>query len=63
MSVERMIRMIAGIFIILSAVLGWFVSKYFFLFTVFVGVNLFQFSITNWCPMIFVLKKLGFSEK
>ena len=42
-----------------SLTLGWFVSPYWFLFTAFVGLNLFQFGITNWCMMNDILKKIG----
>jgi hypothetical protein len=57
MSLEHLIRMIAGIFILASLALGWWVSPYFFLFTAFVGVNLLQSSITKWCLMEDILKK------
>jgi hypothetical protein len=43
----------------LSVALGYYVSPYWFLFTAFVGLNLFQSAFTNWCPMITFLKKLG----
>ncbi|MDN5203696.1 DUF2892 domain-containing protein [Fulvivirgaceae bacterium BMA10] len=56
---ERMIRAIAGIFILVSLILGYFVSPYWFLFTAFVGVNLLQSSMTKWCLMDDILKKLG----
>lgn len=59
MTVERYLRLIAGAFIILSVALGHFVSPYFYLFTAFVGLNLFQSAFTNWCPMMAVLKAFG----
>ena len=59
MTRERMLRIIAGTFIMVSLTLGWFVSPYWFLFTAFVGLNLFQFGITNWCMMNDILKKIG----
>lgn len=59
MTRERMLRIIAGTFIMVSLTLGWFVSPYWFLFTAFVGLNLFQFGITNWCMMNDILKKFG----
>jgi hypothetical protein len=59
MNVERMLRMIAGAFVMLSIALGYWVSTYWFLFTAFVGLNLFQSAFTNWCPMITILRKLG----
>jgi Inner membrane protein YgaP-like, transmembrane domain len=59
MNVERLIRMIAGAFVLLSLVLGYWVSPYWFLFTAFVGLNLFQSAFTNWCPMMTILRKAG----
>lgn len=59
MTIDRYLRLIAGFFIMLSVALGHWVSPYWYLFTAFVGLNLFQSAFTNWCPMITVLKKLG----
>jgi len=59
MNVERYLRLIAGFFVMLSVALGYYVSPYWFLFTVFVGLNLFQSAFTNWCPMMTFLRKLG----
>lgn len=59
---EHMIRLIAGTFILTSLALGWFVSPYWFLFTAFVGVNLLQSSLTKWCLMEDILRKLGVRE-
>ncbi len=62
MTVERALRMIAGSFILLSLALGHYVNPYWYLFTAFVGLNLFQSGFTNWCPAMFVLRKLGLRE-
>lgn len=59
MTVDRYLRLIAGFFVMLSMALGYFVSPYWYLFTAFVGLNLFQSAFTNWCPMMTILKKLG----
>jgi len=59
MTIERALRLIAGGFILLSLVLGHYVSAYWYLFTAFVGLNLFQSGLTNWCPMMTLLRKLG----
>jgi len=59
MNVERWLRMISGVFVLLSLGLGYWVSAYWLLFTVFVGLNLFQSAFTNWCPMMTILHKLG----
>lgn len=58
---ERMLRGIAGAFILISVALGYFVSPWFLLFTAFVGANLLQSAFTNWCPMMNILKKCGVS--
>jgi Protein of unknown function (DUF2892) len=59
MTTERYIRSIAGSFILISLALAHWVSPYWLWFTAFVGVNLFQAGITNWCLMEDILKKLG----
>jgi len=59
MNVERYLRLIAGSLVVLSLTLGWFVSPWFFLFTGFVGLNLFQSAFSNWCPMMTFLRRLG----
>jgi hypothetical protein len=50
---------VAGLFVMASVVLGALVSPYFFWFTAFVGLNLFQSAFTNWCPLISILKAAG----
>jgi hypothetical protein len=62
MTLNEMLRAIAGFFVLLSVALGWFVSPYWFAFTAFVGVNLIQSAFTKWCPMIALLRKLGVPE-
>jgi hypothetical protein len=59
MSLERALRLIAGSFILLSLALGHYVSPYWYLFTAFVGLNLFQSGFSNWCPMMTFLRKIG----
>ena len=65
MTVERLVRIIAGFFIMLSLALAHFsgsidMSKISWLwFTAFVGFNLFQSGITRFCPMDIMLKKAG----
>ncbi|MCA9486622.1 DUF2892 domain-containing protein [Candidatus Woesearchaeota archaeon] len=53
----RGVRIVAGFFVFTSALLGFFFSKYWLLFTMFVGLNLFQFGFTNWCPLEKILKQ------
>ena len=67
MTVDRYIRLMAGFFVLLSLALGvdgspLFVSSWFLALTAFVGLNLFQSGITNFCRPSFLLKKLGVPE-
>jgi len=64
MNAERIVRIVAGGFILLSLALGVdaspvFVSKYFLFFTAFVGLNLFQSGFTQICPLNNILARLG----
>ena len=63
MTVERYLRLIAGAFVFATVALGYWVSPYWFLFTAFVGLNLFQSAFTNWCPMMTFLRKLGVRDE
>ncbi len=56
---DMVIRRFAGSFIILSVLLGWFVSPNWYLFTAFVGFNLLQSSITDFCPLERILGRFG----
>ena len=58
-TVERGLRLVAGLFVVLSVLLGVYVSPWFFVFTAFVGLNLFQSAFTNWCPMMTILRRSG----
>ncbi|MFT6503762.1 MAG: hypothetical protein ACJASQ_003900 [Crocinitomicaceae bacterium] len=62
MTINNSIKLIAGAFVLLSVTLGYYVSDYFLLFTLFVGFNLLQSSITKWCLMEKILKKIGVRE-
>jgi hypothetical protein len=56
---DKLIRRFAGIFVLLSLALGWFVHPGWLLFTAFVGVNLLQSSLTNFCPLETILSRFG----
>ena len=62
MNVNEALRAVAGAFVIASLALGWFVHPSFYLFTAFVGLNLFQSAFTGWCPMMTILRKVGVRE-
>ncbi len=62
MCVERMLRLIAGLFILVSLLLYLVHSHYWLWFTAFVGFNLFQSGFTNWCPMMAILRMLGVKD-
>jgi hypothetical protein len=56
---DTVIRRFAGIFVVLSLALGWWVHPAWFLFTAFVGVNLLQSSVTHFCPLERILGRFG----
>lgn len=64
MNVERIVRIVAGFFVLLSLGLGvegspLFQNPNWLWFTAFVGANLFQSGFTKFCPLDMILKKLG----
>lgn len=59
MHLERLLRAIAGFFVMLSVGLAFIHTDKWLYFTAFVGLNLFQSAFTNWCPMMTILSKLG----
>ncbi|HRE16380.1 MAG TPA: DUF2892 domain-containing protein [Rhodocyclaceae bacterium] len=64
MTIERVIRIMAGSFVLLSLALGYhaspiFVSEWFLAFTAFVGLNLLQSGFTGFCPPEKLLSKIG----
>jgi hypothetical protein len=62
MTVERAVRALAGAFVVASVALGYWVHPGFFLFTAFVGLNLFQSAFTNACPAMSIFRKLGLPD-
>ena len=59
MTVERYLRLIAGVVVLASLLLGIYQSQNWFLLTGFVSLNLIQSAFTNWCPMMTFLKWFG----
>ena len=62
MTVERALRLLAGFVVLVSLVLAHYVSLYWLWLTAFVGLNLFQSGITNWCPAMMVLRVFGLKD-
>ncbi|MFN7543740.1 MAG: DUF2892 domain-containing protein [Acidobacteriota bacterium] len=59
MNVERLLRLIAGTFILISLALAHYFDPSWYWFTAFIGANLLQSAFTNWCPMMTILRKIG----
>ncbi len=62
MTLEPMLRLIAGVFVVASVLLGIYVHPAFLWFTLFVGLNLVQSALTDWCPMMTILRYAGVGE-
>ncbi len=62
MTVERALRLMAGIVILISLALARYVSIYWLWLTAFVGLNLLQSAFTNWCPAMTIFRKMGLKE-
>ena len=56
---DNILRRFAGAFVIVSVALGYWVNPAWLLFTVFVGLNLFQSSFTGFCPLERILGRFG----
>ena len=59
---NRIVRAVAGSFILISLILAIYVNQNWLWFTAFVGLNLLQSSITKWCLMDDILNKLGVKD-
>ncbi|MGX9416740.1 YgaP family membrane protein [Vibrio sp. WJH972] len=59
MTIDKGIQIFAGVMVLVSLVLTYFVHANFVWFTAFIGVNLIQSAFTGFCPAVFFLKKLG----
>jgi hypothetical protein len=62
MTIERALRTLAGLFVMISVALGYWVHPAWLLLTAFVGLNLFQSGFTNSCPAMAIFRKLGLRE-
>ena len=62
MTVERGLRLLGGVIVLLSLALAHYLSYYWLWLTVFAGVNLLQSAFTNWCPAMSMLRALGLKD-
>lgn len=62
MTMHRVLRGLAGTMVLLSLALAHWVHPGFYLLTLFVGVNLLQSAITDWCPAMTLLRKMGLAN-
>lgn len=59
MNIDRFVFAFAGVIILASVALGYYVSPYWLCLTAFIGLNLLQASFTGFCPLAMILKRLG----
>jgi len=59
---NRIVRAVAGSFVLISILLSIYVNQNWLWFTAFVGVNLLQSSISRWCLLEDILTKLGVKD-
>jgi hypothetical protein len=59
MNLDRTVLAFAGVMILISVALTYFVSPMWLLLTAFIGLNLLQSSFTGFCPAAIVFRKLG----
>lgn len=62
MTVESGLRLMAGVMILLSLALAHYFSHYWLWLTAFIGLNLLQSAITNWCPAMMILRAMGLKD-
>ena len=63
MTINEGLRLMAGVFTLISILLAHYVSPYWLLFTGFIALNLIQSAVTKWCPAMMLLKKMGLKEE
>ena len=62
MTVERAVRLLAGIIVLASLTLAQFISPYWYVLSAFVGLNLLQSAFTNWCPAMSIFRSFGLKD-
>jgi len=61
-TVERALRLMAGLVVLVSVALAHYVSIYWLWLTAFVGLNLLQSAFTNWCPAMSIFRAMGMKD-
>jgi hypothetical protein len=59
MNVDRAVLAFAGLMVLISLVLAWYVSPYWLALTAFVGLNMLQAAFTGFCPAAMIFRKFG----
>ncbi|MEA3430905.1 MAG: DUF2892 domain-containing protein [Nanoarchaeota archaeon] len=62
MNLQKYLNMLIGFMVFISSVLGYFHSPYWLFFTMFVGLNLFQYAFTDFCLLSSILRRLGVKD-
>ena len=62
MNIDKALRLVAGIKILVSLALTYFVHANWVFFTMFIAANLIQSAFTNWCPMMTIMRKMGLQD-
>lgn len=62
MTVQRALRGLAGVMVLLSLALAYWVHPGFYFLTAFVGLNLLQSAVTDWCPAMSLLRRMGLAN-
>lgn len=62
MTVERSVRLLAGVMVLLSLGLAYYFSHYWLWLAAFVGLNLLQSGFTNWCPAMSIFRVMGLKD-
>ncbi|MFD2229698.1 YgaP family membrane protein [Alkalimarinus sediminis] len=62
MTINEALRVMAGIMILVSVTLSYYVAQEWLFLTLFVGLNLIQSAFTKWCPAMWAFRKLGLKE-
>ena len=63
MTINEGLRLVAGLFVLGTVLLGYLVHPAWFLFTGFVALNLVQSAFTHWCPMMWLLERVGLKRE